>query len=255
MDDIRPEEPATVYPGFCFELPSPKTAAAIFDNWVSTVPGLEAETGKSAVFSSRDDPRPAYAREVFGSLSGFDVLELGALEGGHTYQLENLGANVTAIEAFNQSYLKLLIVKEVFGLRARALYGNFVKYLEAEPRRYHMIFACGVLYHMTDPLHVLHLIAQHTDRVFLWTHYVPPGGKQATHVYTEQIAVNRYGFEAVYHRNIYGTDHPSRLYSGLAPYSHHMTRDTILAALRHFGYGDVRVMAEHDFTFSVTAAR
>lgn len=249
MDD------ADIYPGFCSQLPSAETAVSIFNNWVSKVPGVAIKTGECSVFSASDDPRPLYAQEAFGSLAGLDVLELGALEGAHTYQLENLGAKVTAIEAFNQSYLKLLVIKEILGLRARVLYGDFAKYLEATDYRYDMIFACGVLYHMVDPLHLLHLISEHTDRVFVWTHYVPPPGEQGTHIYAGDIAVTRYGFNAQYYRNNYGTDHPSRLYGGVAPYSNHMTRDAILGALQHFGYREVRVMAEHNFTISLTAHR
>lgn len=254
----RPKEPPKtfdVYPGFCSESPSAETAVGIFDNWVCKIPGVAIKTGEFSVFSADDDPRPSYAQEVFGNLAGFDVLELGPLEGGHTYQLEKMGADVTAIEGFNQSFLKLLIIKEILELRARVLYGDFVKYLEATNHRYDMIFACGVLYHMVDPLRLLHLISERTDRVFLWTHYVPPPGNQGSHNYVDVSSVTRFDFETEYYRNSYDADHPYRLFAGTAEYSNHMTRDAILAALEHFGYRNVRVMADHSFTISLTAHR
>lgn len=48
------------------------------------------------------------------------------------------------------------------------------------PTRYDLIFACGVLYHMIDPLLLLERMAARTDNLYLWTHYfnaqeMPPG--------------------------------------------------------------------------------
>ena len=60
------------------------------------------------------------AAQVFGTrgrLAGFGILELGPLEGAHTYRLEQLGAErILAIEANVEAYLKCLIVKEILGL-------------------------------------------------------------------------------------------------------------------------------------------
>ena len=41
------------------------------------------------------------------------------------------------------------------------LLGDFVKHLETHPdERYDMVLASGVLYHSTDPVHLLELIAR-----------------------------------------------------------------------------------------------
>lgn len=88
--------------------------------------------------------------------------------------LHNAGANVTAIEANKRGYLKCLIVKELLRLdRARFLFGNFVPWLVAGGHRFDLVWATGVLYHMSDPLELLRLIAACADRVHIWTHYVP----------------------------------------------------------------------------------
>ena len=65
-------------------------------------------------------------------MDGFRILELGPLEGAHTYQLEKLGAaEIVAIEANKEAFLKCLIIKELAQLeRARFLLGDFVTYLE-----------------------------------------------------------------------------------------------------------------------------
>src|SRR5437764_1159033 len=59
------------------------------------------------------DPRPGYAARYLGTagyLDGMTVLELGPLEGAHTYQLEQLGAaRILAVESNVEAYLKCLI--------------------------------------------------------------------------------------------------------------------------------------------------
>ena len=78
---------------------------------------------------------------------------------------------IDAIEANQLAYLRCLVAKEIYGLRrARFHLGDFVRGLEA-PTRYHLIVACGVLYHMADPLLLLERIAARTDALYLWTHY------------------------------------------------------------------------------------
>ena len=100
------------------------------------------------------------------------MLELGPLEGQHTSMLERYGAHtIDAIEANKIAYLRCLVAKEIFGLRrARFHLGDFVRGLQS-PTRYDLIVACGVLYHMADPLLLLERMADRTDFIFLWTHY------------------------------------------------------------------------------------
>jgi hypothetical protein len=55
---------------------------------------------------------------VRGRLDDMSLLELGPLEGAHTYQLEKLGAkSILAIEANVEAFLKCLITKEITGLQ------------------------------------------------------------------------------------------------------------------------------------------
>jgi len=121
------EEPNPL-PGFSPDLPSIQNAISIFGNWNSALPIPGVEAGGVGLFSAERDPRPSFAREVFGPLDRFDILELGSFEGGHSYQLEKLGAkSVLGIEASTESFLKSLVIKETLGLKARFLYGDFKK--------------------------------------------------------------------------------------------------------------------------------
>ena len=152
--------------------PSDQAAVDLIEGWSSCFPtarGLVA--GHVGLF---EDVRVAWALDVLGSIAGFEALELGSLEGGHAYMLANAGAHVTAIEANRNCYLRSLIAKEIMGTASvRFLFGDFMPYLDTLDRRFDLIWAAGVLYHLIDPTLLLRRIAAHTDAVYLWTHYIP----------------------------------------------------------------------------------
>jgi SAM-dependent methyltransferase len=153
------------------DAPSPASPFTIFLNaWSSAVPGFD--TGKADLFN---DPRIKWLEVQLGSFSGRRVLELGPLEGGHTYMMEQAGASVVAIEANQRAFLKCLIVKDAFHLESEFLYGDFRPYL-ANPAvgRFDFVVAIGVLYHMLEPIKLLHDIARVTNAFGLWTHYYDP---------------------------------------------------------------------------------
>lgn len=49
--------------------------------------------------------------------------------------------------------------------------GDAIGFLNAPGPRYDLIFCCGILYHMFDPVELILASASRTDRLFLWTHY------------------------------------------------------------------------------------
>jgi len=157
--------------------PSPQNAVDIFaGSWVSDFAEACPEVRAGALPLFTMDTRPADAAGVLGVNGRFDgmrILELGPLEGGHTYQLEKLGAaSILSIEGNAEAYLKCLITKEITGLaKTRFLYGDFTKYIISPVERYDLVFCSGVLYHMTDPIAVIRNIAKITDKCFVWTQY------------------------------------------------------------------------------------
>jgi hypothetical protein len=152
--------------------PSMQTVLDIFrGTWKSAFPaefGLVA--GDAPLFG---DQRPPWVdNNLPGGLKGRTVLELGPFEGYQTYLLEKLGASsITSIEANSINYLKCLVVKNVLGLSANYLFGDFVGYLENTPKHYDLCWASGVLYHQVKPLRFLELISQRASAIFIWTHY------------------------------------------------------------------------------------
>ncbi len=190
------------------------------------------------------DGRPRNAAVHLGTggrLDGMSVLELGPLEAAQTCELEALGADVVAVEGNVEAFVKCLMVKNILGLRSRFLLGGLEKHLAESEAPYDMIFASGVLYHMTDPLAVIAQIARRTDRAFVWTHYHNRKSRQPR---TAEPAEHG-GLAVTYHRAInQGADGNVRWWGGLDPYASWMTRDDILRALRHFGFTTVDVVDE-----------
>lgn len=227
--------------------PNPQSAVDLFKGgWWSAFPaacGIEA--GRTPLF---EDSRIKWAIEKVGGVSGRRVLELGPMEGGHTYMLEQAGAaSVIAIEASSRAYLKCLVSKEVTGLRrASFVLGDFEEYLRGAAERFDAVIACGVLYHLKDPVEMIHNLARFTDRVYIWTqYYIPeriaaiphmknrfPGNNPAEHA----------GFRYTAHRYEYGDFlDTTRFAGGSDEYSHWLSRDDLLGALRHAGFSDIEV--------------
>ena len=122
-----------------------------------------------------EDARILWALNIIGSIQGKTVLELGPLEGGHTYMLSKAGAaHITSVEANADSFLKCLITKELFALHnVSFLLGNFMPWIQSTNKTFDLILAAGVLYHLTDPVELLHQIGKHTNATHIWTHYIP----------------------------------------------------------------------------------
>lgn len=234
-------------------IPSDQNALDVFrDEWSSAPPPDHAEliAGKLPLY---DDARIRWAHEELadlglgGGFAGRDVVELGPLEGGHTYQIDRLGArSVVAIEANARAYLRCLVAKEVYGIpRARFLLGDGVEHLRAVESRYGVGVACGVLYHLTNPVELIELLARRCGAVFVWTVFYDPEFL-ATHsgpaaMFSGEARLEHAGFAYTAHRYEYGAQLGSTSFSGGGEaHSHWMEKQEILAALRHFGFADLR---------------
>lgn len=165
----------TINEFFSEDTPSPENAVKLFEgDWSSQLPGsLGASSGSAPLFA---DDRVRMAIYHLGGIDGWDVLELGPLEGGHSYMLQEAGAqSVVSIEANSRAYLRCLISKELLGLnRVRFQFGDFRPFLNATDQRFDLVVMIGVLYHMLDPVSLLEDAARVTDNLILWTHYVGP---------------------------------------------------------------------------------
>jgi len=232
-----------------------------FDRYVTSKPSwqnaVDAVAGWNTAFPSQyklkagslvtyNDPRICWAIECCGSLAGRHVLELGPLEGSHTSMLDAAGAEVDAVEANQFAFLRCLVAKEILGLaRSRFWLGNFVKALEQWEQHYALIVACGVLYHLKDPLHLIELAAKRADALYLWTHLVtdaamPPAGDPPRPPF-EQVAEGHHfhGIDVRAYRQTYvGAEGVVALCGGSERRFLH--RDDLLAALKAVGFENIR---------------
>ena len=225
--------------------PSDQNAVDLFKGeWASIFPPPHGEI-KAGGVPLFQDGRVAWAIDRLGGVRGQKVLELGPLEAGHSYMLEQAGAaSVYAIESNTRAYLKCLVAKEVLGMtRTKFGCGDFMAYLDQTDEQYDTIVAAGVLYHMKDPLRALQLIGSHTRRAYIWTHYYDQK------VITDSwYLVQRFdpkpesesladGHTVELHRQIYNDSLGEQTYCGGGQnYSLWMTRDGLFDTLRHLGF-------------------
>ena len=228
---------------------APQNAVDLFKgDWISSFPPEAGVTaGDRPLY---DDPRLRWMLEQVPA-TGRRVVELGPLEGSHTYQLLRAGAaSVTALESNGKSFLKCLVTKEVLRLdRARYLCADFMEWLTATPEHFDLCLASGVLYHMTEPLKMIGLACARADVVFLWTHYydesVLSRNPDQAHRFGPATELEWNGFRARGHHRSYGAQAWNPLHlGGKAAFSYWMTKDDIVAAFRHFGHTDITLGPE-----------
>jgi hypothetical protein len=228
--------------------PSAQNAVDIFKGeWASRFPAKLAASVEAGGIPLFEDDRIVWAVEQLGGMRGKRVLELGPLEGGHSYMLEQSGAaSIVSIESNTRAYLKCLISKELLEMtRVRFLCGDFIEYLKSTSERFDVIFGSGVLYHMRNPVELLSLLASHTNRVYLWTHYFDPAIKTnpaLTHKFKSHTEHEVAGFRHTLYRQEYlvSLDQPG-FCGGNEEYSNWMSRAELLTCLSHCGFKDVRI--------------
>jgi hypothetical protein len=231
--------------------PAPANAVGIFEGeWASKLPA-PLENVPAGVAKLFEDPRLTWANEVLGGLRGRSILELGPLEGGHSYMMDRLGAKeVIAVEANTRAYLKCLISKELLGMPSvRFLCGDFMEYLRDGGQQFDVCVASGVLYHMVSPVETLSLISRRAPRVFIWTHYYDEAlfaaNPNTSHRRVAPTTASVEGLTVKHYRYDYGAALDSPAFcGGSAPFSHWLPRADILAALRAFGYVRVETAFE-----------
>jgi hypothetical protein len=224
--------------------PSPQTAFDLFaGEWSSHLPPPfdHLTAGRLPLFS---DARIAWAVRALGGVEHASVLELGPLEGAHSWMLEQHGAAaITAVEANRRAYMKCLVMKETLGMtRTRFLLGDFVEYLRTPPEpRFDVAIASGVLYHMRDPVTLLAQLSRACDRLFLWTVYFDAEAiRRRPNVHARFGAPFEHtvdGFTHTLHPHWYQAARFARSFCGSGEVTPRwMERQAILDALRAFGY-------------------
>jgi hypothetical protein len=223
--------------------PTPQKAIDIFSgNWASRLPIINTNSGKSELFN---DDRIRWFLDRIGGVRGKSIVELGPLEGGHTYMLDRAGAkSVVAIESNANAWLKCLVAKELIGINsAHFLLGDFMDYLRTPGPQFDACIACGVLYHLKDPHTLFPLLrARCSGPVFIWSAIWSEQIQQKNkrlhlRFSTSREVVLPTGKVIELHRHEYGL---SSLFSGFwggnSSYSEWMSREGIMSSAEAGGY-------------------
>lgn len=239
-------ELAVTHDNYVDAAPSFQAAVDLIPGWTSKLPeALGVVAGPLNLF---EDGRIDWAEQQLGTFAAKRILELGPLEAAHTYQLLQKGAeSILAIEANRLCFLKCLIVKELLDMKgARFLLGNFMPWMETDAKKWDVVWASGVLYHMPDPLRFLELVSARTDKLFIWTHYadevaMPPGDpRRYAKVKVEQVKWNDRTLR-LHRSGYYNANENAAFMGGASSNPAWMEKEDILYVLKSLGFKSVIV--------------
>lgn len=189
------------------------------------------------------DGRPHYCATTFPDFAQMSILELGPSDGYNTAGLEHFGARrITAIEANSDAFIKACMLKNALGLSAQFQLGDFMEYLSRDGQKVDLVYASGVLYHLTDPLEFLRLCTTVGDHLFLWT-FIYDDEAIRNHEYERRLFSGtetfRHGsLEVTGHRRLYDEELVAKpkYQGGIDQSAFWLSHDDIRKALAAFGY-------------------
>lgn len=122
-------------------------------------------------FDAMNDPRVRWFLDSFPGVRR--VLELGSLEGGHTFALAQEVEYVRGVEGRTYNVNKANLVRDLLGIRnceftTADIEGNDLTRLG----KFDAVFCVGVLCHIRRPDLVLRKLSDIAPKLFLSTHYV-----------------------------------------------------------------------------------
>lgn len=263
---FSPPEAPEGFSQYEMRLPQHQNAIDALPGWNSSFPQeLNLTAGTIPLFA---DDRIFKMLEAVGALEGKTVLEVGPLEGMHTYILnQRRPAHIDAIEANKQCFMRCLVTKEILKLDRAVFYlGDIQNWLQASEHIYDLTLASGVLYHMPDPGEFLRLLAEHSRSLFLWTHYydehvMPKADVRHTPFSGNMDVRTIAGLDVRYFERSYQFANMSASFCGGMKDRHYwMHREDILKLLTHLGFQDIVVQSEEPLhtggpCFSVFARR
>ena len=229
-------------------IPAQQNAIDAMPGWSSAFPpSAQVSAGTIPLFA---DTRILKALAMHGSIEGKHVLEVGPLEGMHTYILSEHGvARVDAVEANKLCYLRCLVTKEILNLDRAAFHlGDIQLWLRDKNISYDFGLASGVLYHMPDPGEFLYLLSRRVRSVFIWTHYYDEASMPKSDVrhnpFTGIVELRSVaGMDLHYHERGYQHANTEASFCGGMKDRHYWLRKKeIISLLQHLGYDSVIIL-------------
>tara|TARA_Y100000816_G_C26060158_1_gene556612 strand:+ start:378 stop:1154 length:777 start_codon:yes stop_codon:yes gene_type:complete len=207
------------------------------DNFATTFPTVN--TYGYAQLS--DDQRIHWTHSQY-SLKDKSILECGPLELGHSYCMNQLGCkHITAVENNWYCYLKCLAVKDTFKLdNIELLFGDVIEYLKDTEQTFDFVLCSGLLYHLPNPIELIHLMSNVTTNLFIWTHvYDKDSPTQAVQNIVDSVVhydnEKYFGGKQYYKDN--GTSEIESIYcGGKFKISFWISEESLYKALRKYGF-------------------
>lgn len=113
------------------------------------------------------------------NLDGKRVLEIGCFEGIHTLGLCGYGASVTAVDLRPVNVIKTCARLAAYGVSAN-VFAMDVEDPALSLPRFDVVFHCGVLYHLEEPVRHLRRLLPLCDAIYLDTHIAREDENAAT---------------------------------------------------------------------------
>jgi len=158
-------------------------------------------------------------------LNDLRVLEVGCFEGIHTVGLCQFSKSVTAVDVRPWNVVKTLTRLACHGASAK-VFVHDVERLHDELGHFDVVFHCGVLYHLLNPVEHLLALGRICRRVFLDTHIARDEVELISH------QVHGSSYQGAYHVEGGWSD----AFSGRHSKSLWLTLDSLKAALTRSGF-------------------
>jgi len=159
------------------------------------------------------------------------ILELGSLEGGHTFMLARHPGveRVLAIEGRLANIDRAKFIGSLLGVsNVQFKQANIEELQLPSLGRFDAIFCCGLLYHLPEPWKLISQTPLLAPSIFVWTVYA---NENEANIQIDDLRGREY-IEG-------GVNEPL---SGLSPKSIWLTLPSLLELLKRSGYGNIEVI-------------
>ena len=165
------------------------------------------------------------------------VLELAALEGGHSFVLAPRVRKVVALEGRRRNLAKARFVQECLGVKnVEFIKANLERVRLADYGQFDAVLCIGILYHLPRPWKLLDQIAQVSRNVLIWTHYVTEEKATESVHGLSGCMISEGGY-----LNIFT---PTSPLSGLSRWSFWPSRPSLIEMIRRSGFATVKVLED-----------
>jgi len=197
--------------------------------WVTKFKINEKEFGGK--YDAMNDHRIPQFFQAFPDAA--EILELGSLEGGHTFAIEKNPQvkKITAIEGRHSNIERAKFIQKLLNAQKIEFIESNLEHIDFTTiGKFDAVYCCGLLYHLLEPWKLIESISKISGNLFLSTHYSLKNEKN----------INLNGFEG----SMYNEFGLKDSLSGMSPKSFWPTLDALMNILKSSGFQNI-IMLEN----------